>query len=251
MCAPAGAASIAAPLCFGMRRAARTLSAGRRRLRMQTRLRMPMRLRPFRLRLSSRRRFLPCRRPPPGSVSSLPAPPWAMPWPATEPSAACARHFASTRIWCRPVMTSCWWPVGRSIIRFSTNWKKGSSGPAGNSSLLHPMPESLARFFRTAARLPVRGLLLGIRFYQRVLSPLKPAIFGPACGCRFYPTCSHYGAEVLRVHGLIRGTGLTAWRVLRCNPLFAGGDDPVPPRREPRARGERRPVCSRVSRPAA
>jgi len=48
--------------------------------------------------------------------------------------------------------------------------------------------------------------------------------------CRFHPTCSDYAAQALRVHGPIRGTGLAVWRLLRCNPWNAGGNDPVPPR---------------------
>lgn len=48
--------------------------------------------------------------------------------------------------------------------------------------------------------------------------------------CRFYPTCSRYGLEAYRAHGPIRGTWLTARRVLRCHPFNRGGYDPVPPR---------------------
>jgi putative component of membrane protein insertase Oxa1/YidC/SpoIIIJ protein YidD len=33
-------------------------------------------------------------------------------------------------------------------------------------------------------------------------------------------------------HGAIRGTGLAAWRLLRCNPWNAGGVDDVPPARD-------------------
>lgn len=62
-----------------------------------------------------------------------------------------------------------------------------------------------------------------IRFYRRFLSPLKPAM------CRFYPTCSAYAHEAIETHGLLRGTGLALWRILRCNPLCRGGNDPVPP----------------------
>jgi len=61
-----------------------------------------------------------------------------------------------------------------------------------------------------------------IRIYQRLLSPLLPAT------CRFQPTCSHYAAEALRSHGLLRGLGLSARRIARCHPWHQGGFDPVP-----------------------
>ncbi len=80
--------------------------------------------------------------------------------------------------------------------------------------------------------LPARALLGGVWVYQRTLSPLLPALFGSAaCGCRFYPTCSHYAAGAVRTHGAMAGTWLTARRLLKCTPLHPGGNDPVPPRR--------------------
>jgi putative membrane protein insertion efficiency factor len=49
--------------------------------------------------------------------------------------------------------------------------------------------------------------------------------------CRFSPTCSRYAEEAIRTHGALRGSGLAAVRILRCNPFGRGGLDPVPPRR--------------------
>lgn len=60
---------------------------------------------------------------------------------------------------------------------------------------------------------------------------LRPFI---GCNCRFHPSCSDYALEALAVHGALRGSGLSAARILRCNPWNKGGYDPVPPRR-PRA----------------
>lgn len=70
-----------------------------------------------------------------------------------------------------------------------------------------------------------RVLALLVRAYQLVGRPLLP----PAC--RFVPSCSDYALEALRTHGAVRGAGLAAWRVARCNPFVPGGYDPVP---EPR-----------------
>jgi hypothetical protein len=69
-------------------------------------------------------------------------------------------------------------------------------------------------------------LIALVRVYQVVISPLV----GPRC--RFYPSCSSYAIEAMRVHGALRGSGLAAWRVLRCNPFNDGGLDPVPPRHD-------------------
>lgn len=87
-------------------------------------------------------------------------------------------------------------------------------------------------------RLPARALLTLLWIYQKTLSPAIPAVFGPACACRFRPTCSHYAAEAVRTHGALRGVWLSARRLLRCTPLHPGGFDPVPPpRRAACARG--------------
>ena len=62
-----------------------------------------------------------------------------------------------------------------------------------------------------------------IRLYQRFSANTPPV-------CRFSPTCSAYALEAYRLHGVWIGTGLTLWRILRCNPLCRGGYDPVPAR---------------------
>jgi len=60
-----------------------------------------------------------------------------------------------------------------------------------------------------------------IRLYRLLVSPVLPP------SCRFLPSCSEYGAEVIERHGLLRGGLLTARRLLRCHPLSRGGFDPV------------------------
>ena len=67
-------------------------------------------------------------------------------------------------------------------------------------------------------------LVLLVRAYQRLVSPLFPA------SCRYTPTCSEYAARALAKHGLLRGLWLAGARVLRCNPWSDGGVDPVPER---------------------
>lgn len=49
--------------------------------------------------------------------------------------------------------------------------------------------------------------------------------------CRYYPTCSQYALEAIEIHGAFRGSLLAIRRLLRCNVLFPGGYDPVPPKK--------------------
>ncbi|MFG1607106.1 membrane protein insertion efficiency factor YidD [Actinoplanes sp. NPDC049265] len=69
---------------------------------------------------------------------------------------------------------------------------------------------------------PARLLAWPIVAYRRYVSPALPA------RCRFYPSCSAYALESLERHGVIRGTALAVWRILRCHPFHPGGYDPVP-----------------------
>jgi putative membrane protein insertion efficiency factor len=65
------------------------------------------------------------------------------------------------------------------------------------------------------------GIVL-IKFYQWFISPFFP----PAC--RYTPTCSQYGIEAMKKHGLIKGSILTLKRISRCHPRGGSGYDPVP-----------------------
>ncbi len=61
-----------------------------------------------------------------------------------------------------------------------------------------------------------------IRVYQLTLSRLMPP------SCRFYPSCSQYGLESFKKHGVFKGSWLTIKRIARCQPFNPGGYDPVP-----------------------
>jgi putative membrane protein insertion efficiency factor len=67
-------------------------------------------------------------------------------------------------------------------------------------------------------------LLAAVRVYQAFFSALMPS------ACKFYPTCSHYAAEAVRVHGARRGCWLALRRLARCHPFTRGGVDLVPSR---------------------
>ncbi|MDP3954146.1 MAG: membrane protein insertion efficiency factor YidD [bacterium] len=67
-------------------------------------------------------------------------------------------------------------------------------------------------------------ILKTIKLYQATLSSLLHS-FGLSSGCRFYPTCSHYSHEAFNKYGVVRGFFMSAWRILRCNPISKGGVD--------------------------
>ncbi len=69
-------------------------------------------------------------------------------------------------------------------------------------------------------QLPRRVLVVLVRAYQRVISPHLQS------GCRYVPTCSEYAVEALTRYGALKGTALSAWRLLRCHPWAAHGHDP-------------------------
>src|SRR5579862_3600270 len=79
-------------------------------------------------------------------------------------------------------------------------------------------PERRAESMSLAAR----GLLFAVRVYQAFFSGLMPS------ACKFYPSCSHYAAEAVRVHGARRGAWLALRRLSRCHPFTPGGVDLVP-----------------------
>jgi putative membrane protein insertion efficiency factor len=64
-------------------------------------------------------------------------------------------------------------------------------------------------------------ILALIRGYQRWLSPLLPS------ACRFHPTCSEYMRQAVERYGAVRGVWMGLKRLARCQPLCAGGFDPV------------------------
>lgn len=64
-------------------------------------------------------------------------------------------------------------------------------------------------------------LLLLINFYKKAISPNTPS------RCKYYPTCSAYAYEAIEKYGAVKGSGMAAWRILRCNPFSKGGVDPV------------------------
>ncbi len=80
----------------------------------------------------------------------------------------------------------------------------------------------MASLLATLRALPQQLLMATVRGYRLLLSPWLGS------SCRFDPTCSAYSLRALELHGAAAGSYLTLHRLARCNPLCAGGHDPVP-----------------------
>jgi len=78
----------------------------------------------------------------------------------------------------------------------------------------------LLRWIRT---LFIYLLVIPVKLYQWLISPWLPRT------CRYYPTCSEYAIEALKIHGPLIGLLLGTKRILSCHPWGGHGPDPVPP----------------------
>ncbi|MGF3056519.1 membrane protein insertion efficiency factor YidD [Microbacterium sp. YY-01] len=74
---------------------------------------------------------------------------------------------------------------------------------------------------RGISLLPRNGVIGFLTLYRWAISPLYGDV------CRYFPSCSAYAVTAVQQHGAIKGTALTVWRVLRCNPWSKGGVDDV------------------------
>jgi putative membrane protein insertion efficiency factor len=70
---------------------------------------------------------------------------------------------------------------------------------------------------------PRNLVILLVKVYRKAISPLYGDV------CRYYPSCSAFGLGQFQQRGLVIGSALTAWRILRCNPWSQGGVDQVNP----------------------
>ena len=86
--------------------------------------------------------------------------------------------------------------------------------------------------------LPRKVLINLVGAYRLLLSPWLGAC------CRFEPTCSAYALQALGTRGALVGTGLTVYRLIRCNPWCAGGHDPVRPSQQVEAEAGKRKLFS-------
>ena len=61
--------------------------------------------------------------------------------------------------------------------------------------------------------IPKRVAIWLIRKYQKYLSPK----FGREC--KYYPTCSNYAIDAIDKYGIIKGSIMAFFRILKCNPF--------------------------------
>ncbi len=69
------------------------------------------------------------------------------------------------------------------------------------------------RFFRLI-------IIACITVYQKIFTFKPPT-------CRYYPSCSQYSLQAFKKYHFFKALSLSFIRVLKCNPLFPGGYDPV------------------------
>ena len=74
---------------------------------------------------------------------------------------------------------------------------------------------------RAARHVPSYAGVALVLAYRYTIGLVFPA------SCKYHPSCSRYAVDALLAHGLVRGSALAAWRLLRCNPWSRGGFDPV------------------------
>lgn len=81
---------------------------------------------------------------------------------------------------------------------------------------------TIKNFFNKTLKLLAVPVILFIKIYQLLISPLFPS------SCRYTLTCSHYTLEALKKYGLLKGGWLGIKRISRCHPWGGSGYDPVP-----------------------
>ncbi len=78
----------------------------------------------------------------------------------------------------------------------------------------------MKRALTALQRLPAAMLILAVRAYQLLLSPILGG------QCRFEPSCSHYFIGAVQKYGALRGAVRGLLRICRCHPFHPGGYDP-------------------------
>src|ERR1700693_4146152 len=106
--------------------------------------------------------------------------------------------------------------LGRASAFRSSGGGIGAPAPQCRSERA-PERADFSEMSRTA-----RLMLLAVRVYQTFFSALMPS------ACKFYPSCSQYAVDALRLHGARRGSWLALPRPSRCPPFTPGGVDLVP-----------------------
>jgi putative membrane protein insertion efficiency factor len=70
-------------------------------------------------------------------------------------------------------------------------------------------------------RIPSLAGIALVWVYRATVGALFPTT------CKYHPSCSQYAIDAVRARGLLVGSVLAGWRLLRCNPWSRGGFDPA------------------------
>lgn len=84
--------------------------------------------------------------------------------------------------------------------------------------------------YKIIISLPKKVALFSIRIYQKILSFDHSFWANPSSFrvCLHYPSCSEYTYQSIEKFGVIKGSVLGFFRILRCNPLNQNRIDEVP-----------------------
>lgn len=77
----------------------------------------------------------------------------------------------------------------------------------------------IVNIFKFIISIPKKLGILLIEFYQKNISPSLGR------RCIYYPTCSEYTKQAVDKYGIIKGSILGMYRIIRCNPFSKGGVD--------------------------
>lgn len=78
--------------------------------------------------------------------------------------------------------------------------------------------------------IPKRIALILIKIYQKLFS-FDHSFWAkntPYRVCIYHPSCSEYTYQSIERFGLVKGSIMGFFRILRCNPVSVPGEDPVP-----------------------
>ena len=80
---------------------------------------------------------------------------------------------------------------------------------------------NIAPALRTTKTFEIKQIvLIALRGYQIIVSPLLHQLLGTKTACRSYPTCSEYAQQAIAKHGILEGSVLAMRRIINCQPFI-------------------------------